>query len=158
MKAVADSLSVSRSNLVQRLASGTEPRRRYRKAQDAAVLAPVRPLVDARPRSGYRRITALLNRDRAARGKTPFNHKRIYRVMKHHGLLSEKHSGTRLGRCHAGKVVVMRSNLRRCSDGISKGVPKRSIPSRGVHLNGGNTTSAGPYEDEFPIAHARLCP
>ncbi len=117
MKAVADSLSMSRSNLVQRLASGTEPRRRYRKAQDAAVLAPVRPLVDARSSSGYRRITTLLNRDRAARGDTPFNHKRIYRIVQHHGLLLEKHSGTRLGRCHAGKVVVMRSNLRWCSDG-----------------------------------------
>ncbi len=61
---------------------------------------------------------ALLNRDRAARGDTPFNHKRLYRIVKHHGLLLEKHSGTRLGRCHAGKVVVMRSNLRRCSDGL----------------------------------------
>ncbi len=117
MKAVADSLSMSRSNLVQRLASGTEPRRRYRKAQDAAVLAPVRPLVDARSSSGYRRITTLLNRDRAARGETPFNHKRLYRIMEHHDLLLEKHSGTRLGRCHDSKVVVMRSDLRRCSDG-----------------------------------------
>ncbi len=117
VKAVADSLSVSRSNLVQRLASGIKPRRRYSKAQDAAVLAPLRPLVDARPSSGYRRITALLNHDRSARGETPFNHKRLYRIMKHHDLLLEKHSGTRPGRCRNGKVVVMRSDLRRCSDG-----------------------------------------
>ncbi len=118
MKSVADTLSLSRSNLVQRLASGTEPRRRYHKAQDAAVLAEIRPLVDARPSYGYRRITALVNRDRAARGETPLNHKRIYRIMKHHGLLLEKHSGARLGRCHDGKVVVMRSDLRWCSDGL----------------------------------------
>ncbi len=70
------------------------------------------------PGYGYHRITALLNRDRAARDETSFNHKRLYRIMKHHGLLLEKHSGTRLGHCHDGKVVVMRSNLRQCSDSL----------------------------------------
>ena len=61
MKAVAETLGVSRSNLVERLAGGAKPRRRYQKAQDAAVLPLVRRLVDARPTYGYRRITALLN-------------------------------------------------------------------------------------------------
>ena len=49
MKAVAETLGVSRSNLVERLAGGAKPRRRYQKAQDAAVLPLVRRLVDARP-------------------------------------------------------------------------------------------------------------
>lgn len=118
MKAVAETLGVSRSNLVERLAGGAKPRRRYQKAQDAAVLPLVRRLVDARPTYGYRRITALLNRDLAAEGLTPANHKRIYRLMKVHGLLLEKHSGQRPGRSHDGKVVVMRSDLRWCSDGF----------------------------------------
>ena len=68
MKVVAEALGVSRSNLVERLAAGATPRRRHHKAQDAAVLPLVRRLVDARPTYGYRRITALLNRDLAAEG------------------------------------------------------------------------------------------
>ena len=118
MKAVAETLGVSRSNLVERLAGGAKPRRRYQKAQDAAVLPLVRRLVDARPTYGYRRITALLNRDLAEEGLAPANHKRVYRLMKVHGLLLEKHSGRRPGRSHDGKVVVMRSDLRWCSDGF----------------------------------------
>ena len=118
MKAVAETLGVSRSNLVERLAGSAKPRRRYQKAQDAAVLPLVRRLVDARPTYGYRRITALLNRDLAAEGLAPANHKRIYRLMKVHGLLLEKHSGQRPGRSHDGKVVMMRSDLRWCSDGF----------------------------------------
>jgi hypothetical protein len=55
VKAVAETLGVSRSNLVERLAGGAKPRRRYQKAQDAAVLPLVRRLVDARPTYGYRR-------------------------------------------------------------------------------------------------------
>ena len=111
MKAVAETLEVSRSNLVERLARGAKPRRRYQKAQDAAVLPLVRRLIDARPTYGYRRITALLNRNLAAEGLAPANHKRVY-------LLLEKHSGDRPGRAHDGKVVVMRSDLRWCSDGF----------------------------------------
>jgi transposase InsO family protein len=61
---------------------------------------------------------ALLNRDLAAEGLAPANHKRIYRLMKSHGLLLEKHSGQRPGRSHDGKVIVMRSDLRWCSDGF----------------------------------------
>jgi hypothetical protein len=108
VKVVADTLGVSRSNLVERLAGSAKPRRRYQKAQDAAVLPLVRQLVDARPTYGYRRITALLNRDLAADGRAPANHKRIYRLMKAHGLLLEKHGGQRPGRSHDGKVVMMR--------------------------------------------------
>jgi hypothetical protein len=113
---VAETLGVSRSNLVERLARSAKPRRRHHKAKDAAVLPRVRRLVDARPAYGYRRITALLNRDLAAEGLAPANHKRIYRLMKVHGLLLEKHSGQRPGRSHDGKVVMMRSDLRWCSD------------------------------------------
>ncbi len=50
---------------------------------------------EARPTYGYRRITALLNRDLAAEGLALANHRRVYRLMKLHGLLLEKHSGQR---------------------------------------------------------------
>ena len=62
MKTVAETLGVSRSNLVERLAGSAKPRRRYHKAQDAAVVPLIMALVSARPTYGYRRITALLNR------------------------------------------------------------------------------------------------
>ena len=122
MKAVAETLGVARSNLVERLKGSAEPhqgkRRRYHKAQDGAVLERVRRLIGVRPTYGYRRITAMLNRELVAAGKPPANHKRVYRLMKMHGLLLERHSGDRPGRTHDGKVVVMRSNLRWCSDGF----------------------------------------
>ena len=114
MKAVAETLGVPRSNLVERLKGKAKPRRRYHKAQDAAVLPLVRRLVDARPTYGYRRIAALLNRDLAAEGAAPVNHERVYRLMKLHGLLLERHTG----RTHDGKVIVLASNLRWCSDGF----------------------------------------
>lgn len=118
MKTVATVLEVSRSNLIERLQGRTKPCRRYQKAQDAALLPHIRRLVDARPTYGYRRITALLNRERVRENKSPTNHKRIYRIMKVHGLLLEKHTGQRPDRSHDGKVIVMRSNLRWCSDGF----------------------------------------
>jgi putative transposase len=71
VKAVAEALGVSRSNLVDRLTGSGKPRRRYHKAQDAAVLPLVQSLVDARPIYGYRRITALVNRALAEQGWRP---------------------------------------------------------------------------------------
>lgn len=38
--------------------------------------------------------------------------------MGNHAMLLEKHTAVRKGRIHDGKVMVMRSNLRWCSDGL----------------------------------------
>jgi putative transposase len=78
MTAVAKVLGVSRSNLHARLTGGAKPRGHYRKAQDAAVLPLITKLVAARPTYGYRRITAILNRQLRAEGAAPVNHKRVY--------------------------------------------------------------------------------
>ncbi|GGF27486.1 integrase [Aliidongia dinghuensis] len=118
MKAVAETLDVARSNLIDRLAGKTKPRRRYHKAQDAAVVPLITALVTARPTYGYRRITVLLNRQLAAGGTEPVNHKRVYRIMQAHNLLLARKHADRPGLVHDGKVVVMRSNLRWCSDGF----------------------------------------
>jgi transposase InsO family protein len=40
----------------------------------------------------------------------------VFRIMKRQGLLLQRHTSRRKGRLHDGKVVVMRSNLRWCSD------------------------------------------
>ncbi len=118
MKAVAETLGVARSNLIDRLASRTKPRRRYQKAQDAAVVPLITALVAARPTYGYRRIGAILNRQLRSRGLAPVNHKRVYRIMRVHNLLLARRYSKRPEHVHDGKVIVMRSNLRWCSDGF----------------------------------------
>jgi transposase InsO family protein len=116
MSAVAEALGVSRSNLHDRVNGRTKPRRRYHKAQDAALLPLIDKLVTARPTYGYRRITAVLNRQLRDQGLAPVNHKRVYRIMKANSLLLARKYTERPEHAHDGKVVVMRSNLRWCSD------------------------------------------
>lgn len=116
MKQVAEALGVSRSNLTERAHGKTQPRGPYLKAGDQALLPLIRRFVDERPTYGYRRITALVNRELASKGLPSVNRKRVHRVMRQHALLLERHTGRRQGRVHDGKVMVMRSNLRWCSD------------------------------------------
>jgi putative transposase len=117
MTAVADTLGVARSNLVARAKrGGSRPRLQYRKAGDAELLARIRPLVDARPSYGYRRITALLNRQAQAEGLARVNHKRVYRVMKRAGLLLAPHTGRGRQRPHDGEVATAASNRRWAAD------------------------------------------
>ena len=86
MKAVADTLGVSRSNLIERLKGRSKPRGSYHKAEDAELLPIIRRLVDQRPTYGYRRIAALLNRERRAADKPVVNAKRVRRIMGNHAL------------------------------------------------------------------------
>ena len=118
MRRIAQTLEVSRSQLHARLQMDAKPRRRYQKAQDAALLPVIRRLVDMRPTYGYHRITALLRREIDKDDRPRVNHKRVYRIMRQNGLLLARHSAQRPGRLHDGKVMVMRSNsnLRWCSD------------------------------------------
>ena len=118
MKAAAPTMGVSRSNLHDRLNGGAQPRRGDHKAQDAAVLPRIQALVAKRPTYGYRRITAVLNRDLRSQGLPPVNHKRVYRIMARNSLLLERSGFDRPERRHDGKVIMMGSNLRRCSDGL----------------------------------------
>ncbi len=39
-------------------------------------------------------------------------------ALANHAMILEKHTAVRIGRVHDGKVMVMRSNLRWCSDGL----------------------------------------
>ena len=96
MKAVAETLGVARSNLIDRLANRAKPRRHYQKAQDAAVVPLITALVAARPTYGYRRIGAILNRQLRQKGLAPVNHKRVYRIMRAHNLLLARREARRL--------------------------------------------------------------
>jgi putative transposase len=116
LKAIAEVLGVARSHLHERRHRLATRRGSYHKATDEELLPLIQRLVDERPTYGYRRITALANRTLAADGKAAANHKRVFRIMKREGFLLQRHTGRRKGRLHDGKVVVMRSNLRWCSD------------------------------------------
>ena len=74
MKAVADTLGVSRSNLHDKVHRASKARGSYRKPEDENLLPLVRRLVDERPTYGYRRITALANRELARTGEPSVNH------------------------------------------------------------------------------------
>jgi putative transposase len=116
MKTVTATLGVARSNIVERR-DGTRPRRGpQERAGDVELAGAIRQLVDARPTYGYRRIAALLKRERRSGGLAPINAKRVYRLMKKHGLLLERHTGRRRAREHDGQVATIRSNTRWCSD------------------------------------------
>lgn len=118
MRRVAEALGVSRSQLHERLRRGLKGRGGYRKDDDAALLEPVRRLGDERPTYGYRRIGALLNRERVRTGLPKLNHKRIYRLMAQNGLLLQRYTGRPPGRLHDGRIITIRPNLRWTSDGF----------------------------------------
>ena len=87
-----------------------------RRPGDVELADAIRRLVDARPTYGYRRIAALLKRERRSAGQAPVNAKRVYRLMQKHGLLLERHTGRRRAREHDGQVATIRSNCRWCLD------------------------------------------
>lgn len=113
MKRIAEAMGVSRPHLSVS-AKDPSPRGPYTKQGDAELVERIRSIVDERQTYGYRRVTAMLNRDeKAAR----VNHKRVYRVMKAEGLLLARYASKPV-RPHDGKVVTLASNLRWCSDGF----------------------------------------
>ena len=118
MKVVTDTLGVARSNIAERVKGVRRERGPQTREGDLELAAEIRALVDARPTYGYRRIAALIKRERRSGGGTPVNAKRVYRLMKKHGLLLARHTGRRRPREHDGRVVTLRSNIRWCSDSL----------------------------------------
>ena len=117
MSAVASALGVSRPHLSSR--QRTAARRRGRPPlPDAELLAAIQALIADLPTYGYRRVHALLRRDAEREGRPVPNVKRVYRVMKLHGLLLLRHAGGVETRRHEGKVAVAARNTRWCSDGL----------------------------------------
>jgi len=111
MKAVTDTMGVSRSNQCEK----KKGRGRYAKPDDERYLALIRQITDSRATYGYRRVTAILNRLLVEKGHPRVNHKRIYRIMKRNNLLLQKHTG-RPVRPHEGTIITLSSNMRWCSD------------------------------------------
>jgi putative transposase len=118
VKAISDTLGVARSNVIERRDGARARRGSQERPGDIELAGEIRRFVDERPTYGYRRIAALLKRERRSDGLAPVNAKRIYRLMKKHGLLLERHTGRRRPREHDGQVATIRSNCRWCSDAL----------------------------------------
>lgn len=113
-----EALSVSRSRQYEkREKKSVSPRSHYYKRKDDdALLLVMRQITDDRPTYGYRRITAVINRQRTEQALSRINPKRIYDLVKMHGLLLTRYS-SKPTRTHDGRIIMNRSNLR-CSDGF----------------------------------------
>lgn len=123
MKAVAETLGVARANLTKRKAERTGGLRRRGRppAPEDDLPAAIKGVLAAMPSYGYRRVHALLRRRAEASGHPAPNHKRVYRIMKAHGLLLQRHAGGIEGRRHDGRIAVEQRNRRWCSDGFEIG-------------------------------------
>ena len=82
------------------------------------MVADIRALVADLPMYGYRRVHALPRRHtEKTRCEAP-NPKRVYRVMKVHGLLLQRDGERHEERRHDGRVAVDLRNTCWCSDGL----------------------------------------
>lgn len=110
MKPVCQAPGVARSHVIELLKrpSNWQDRRRGRRLQDDGVLlAQIREAVHQLDSYGYRRACALVNRRRQANREPGVNVKRVYRVMREHGLLLQRHTGRPADtRGHNGRVSV----------------------------------------------------
>ena len=112
------STSLNRGNYVNRINFVTSHSTRFTAMSYELIYSGrfnrVNSITDDRPTYGYRLITAVLRKSL----KQPINPKRTYRIMKKHCLLLQKH-GKRPVRVHDGKIITLKSNLRRYSDHFS---------------------------------------
>ena len=122
MKGICLALGLARSHvhaLARRSASWQDRRRAKACAGDAGLLEDIRRQIAELPSYGYRRACALVNRERAAQGGPRVNAKRVYRVMAAHALLlARAPRRPQSSRPHNGKVAVVTSDMRWCSDGF----------------------------------------
>lgn len=112
VSAVARALGMSRPHLSAHRWPGEPRGASTTRPADEALLARVRAVVAKRGSYGYRRVTAILNREG---GQDPVNHKRTYRVMRAANLLLPRYTGGPVRR-HDGQVMTPASNMRWCSD------------------------------------------
>jgi putative transposase len=91
----------------------------YRRAEDTEVLYQILAVTRDRASYGVPRTWALVNRGRCGKGQTPYNRKRIRRIMRMMGLTLPGKMRRRLTRPHTGKIAMPGSNQRWCSDGFN---------------------------------------
>lgn len=115
MTAVCETFGVARSNMAERVRQRTSRARGRPPFADDDLVDEIKAIVSEMPTYGYRRVHALLRRKARSESRPWPNVKRVYRVMKVHDLLLERHTGAIDNRRHDGRVAVAQSNLRWCS-------------------------------------------
>jgi putative transposase len=113
---------VARSHLVARLkrpADWVDRRTSDYSTDDTSLLEDIGLVIHDLGTYGYRRVWGVLRHQHPRAGAQRPNHKRVYRVMRDHGLLLYR-QGQRPthSRRHDGRVAVQASNKRWCSDGF----------------------------------------
>ena len=93
MKTVCEVLDVARSNIAVRIKAPLAKPLGRPPQPEADLVAEIKAVIGEMPTYGYRRVWAVLRRAALAQGLQPPNHKRVYRVMKAHGLLLQRHAG-----------------------------------------------------------------
>ena len=96
MTAICETLGVARSNIARRVMQGPSKRRGRPALSEEPLLSEIMTVIAEMPSYGYPRVWAVLRRRSEAQGDAPANRKRVYRIMKKHGLLLQKNSGVRL--------------------------------------------------------------
>lgn len=87
----------------------------YKKPDEKEVLSQIKQIIEVRPSYGYKRVTAMLNKQRGLEGLKAINKKKIHRIMSKNNLILPKN---KIHRNHqsTGKVMSLFSNIRWCSD------------------------------------------
>lgn len=87
--------------------------------QDNNLQQEIQEALARHPSFGYKRLTAVINRQRQKNHQAKINAKRIYRVAKQRNLLlTQKPLLPGYSKEHNGHVSVDQSNKRWCSDGL----------------------------------------
>jgi len=125
---VCRTLGISRATAYRGLA----PRGpRYARPDDRLVRARIRRVLKTRGSYGYRRVTALVNREFGVR----YNAKRIRRVMELNAWTLPRPSKRTTGRAHTGRVARAASNERWCSDTLEVPCWNGEVVELGVALD-----------------------
>lgn len=125
MTAVCEAFGVARSNMAQRAKQRPSKARGRPPLAEDDLVKEIKAIIADMPTYGYRRVHAILRRNALRDSRSWPNVKRVYRVMKVHGLLLQRHTGAIDTRRHDGRVAVEQSNLRWCSDGFEIGCDNR---------------------------------
>lgn len=90
---------------------------------DQDLLKRIKEVLSKFPSFGYKRITAVINRELQSLDQTRVNAKRLYRLLKEYGLLLKTKPTVLPGQSqdHKGRVAVSNSDRRWCSDGLEFG-------------------------------------
>ena len=112
MKMIALSLVVPRSNLSKCMREDSKTRIHYQKMNDAEEMLQILDLVNYRPIYGYHRFSSFLNLISKVADLTPFNHNKIYQLMKRINFLITIHTSKLVPeKVHLEKIIALRSTL-----------------------------------------------